>query len=171
MRTMTFAVVIAALFSIQTYSSSAGELKTRPVVKPNPNLHIATPRCPSGSEIDRTCRNDAEQSAKGGKVDYSSCPCVKTVVAGSAPVINPPQLATAKVAPAPLIRAAVVRPTCTNSAFSSVTTCGGSCVDLRTDANNCGRCSNQCNATLTCQSGVCQCPAGQQQVSGTCVTK
>jgi hypothetical protein len=35
------------------------------------------------------------------------------------------------------------------------TRCSGSCVDLQTDPNNCGKCKASCGALSTCQSGVC----------------
>lgn len=39
--------------------------------------------------------------------------------------------------------------------------CGGACIDIRTDNDNCGLCGNQCNqpAGFTCQAGRC-CSAG-----------
>jgi len=47
--------------------------------------------------------------------------------------------------------------------------CGGKCVDTRTDANNCGKCSNKCASYLTCQSGNCLCLGGKTDCSGKCV--
>jgi hypothetical protein len=47
-------------------------------------------------------------------------------------------------------------------------TCSGACVDLASDPSNCGGCGTVCNATLTCQSGVCACPPGQTSCSGVC---
>lgn len=38
------------------------------------------------------------------------------------------------------------------------TTCGGSCVDLKTDANNCGGCGAKCAAGQTCVNSVCTLP-------------
>jgi Stigma-specific protein, Stig1 len=36
--------------------------------------------------------------------------------------------------------------------------CGGTCVDVSTDANNCGACGNVCAAGDTCQNGACIAP-------------
>jgi hypothetical protein len=47
--------------------------------------------------------------------------------------------------------------------------CSGACVDLTSDSNNCGGCGTICNATFTCQSGMCACPPGQTSCSGVCI--
>jgi hypothetical protein len=55
---------------------------------------------------------------------------------------------------------------------SSQTNCGGTCTDTNTDNNNCGVCGVACPTALgkTCQSGMCQCPVGQQPdpITGQC---
>ncbi|KAG0591339.1 hypothetical protein M758_1G163900 [Ceratodon purpureus] len=33
--------------------------------------------------------------------------------------------------------------------------CGGVCVDLLSDRNNCGRCGNRCRGRVRCQNGIC----------------
>jgi len=44
---------------------------------------------------------------------------------------------------------------------SACETCGGSaCIDLRTDAQNCGTCGQACPSTATCVDGGCACPGG-----------
>lgn len=146
MRTLVHVAVITALLLIQSFCSAsvAGELSTGAVAKPNPDLHASMPRCPAGSAISGKCRAAAEKRSDAGK------------------------LAAAKVAIAPSAQIAPPSTTCPASGLSSAAMCGGSCVDLRSDASNCGRCSNQCNATLVCQYGVCGCPAGQQLVDGSC---
>lgn len=35
------------------------------------------------------------------------------------------------------------------------------CVDLKTDAQNCGTCGHACPATMTCINGACDCPPGK----------
>lgn len=34
--------------------------------------------------------------------------------------------------------------------------CGGGCIDLRTDSNNCGCCGRECRAGMRCQNGSCR---------------
>jgi hypothetical protein len=62
-------------------------------------------------------------------------------------------------------------------------TCRGSCVDTRTDHDNCGGCANTCAAGQACQNSQCavtggtsqgetpQCTSGQTSCSGDCVNK
>jgi hypothetical protein len=52
---------------------------------------------------------------------------------------------------------------------SGETNCGGRCVDLSRDPNNCGRCGNPCTGGMTCQSGHCVCPPGLTNCGGRCV--
>lgn len=48
--------------------------------------------------------------------------------------------------------------------------CSATCVDLQTDANNCGRCGNACESGLVCSNGNCSgCESGLTNCSGTCV--
>lgn len=50
------------------------------------------------------------------------------------------------------------------------TVCGTSCVDIQTDADNCGACSNKCKAQgATCNAGTCTCPGGKTDCNGICV--
>ncbi len=51
------------------------------------------------------------------------------------------------------------------------TLCGTRCVNLQTDAANCGMCARACTAPSTCSAGACStvCAAGQTQCSGRCV--
>lgn len=57
---------------------------------------------------------------------------------------------------------------------SGQTYCGGSCVDLTNDVNNCGACGNVCGGGTTCVNGTCTgggngCSSGQTRCNGTCV--
>jgi hypothetical protein len=47
--------------------------------------------------------------------------------------------------------------------------CGGSCVDLTLDANNCGECYNDCYSDEYCQDGSCVCRPGLTPGSEGCV--
>ena len=47
--------------------------------------------------------------------------------------------------------------------------CAGRCVDVSTDASNCGECGVTCTTGQVCQTGQCQCQAGLVDCSGTCV--
>lgn len=57
------------------------------------------------------------------------------------------------------------------------TVCGDVCVDLKTDAANCGTCGTKCKKKGTCVAGTCSdsaeqgvtCPAGQVNCGGKCV--
>lgn len=46
-------------------------------------------------------------------------------------------------------------------------TCGGTCVDVRTDINNCGSCGAKCTANEKCAQGACV--PGSAVVTGQCV--
>lgn len=49
-------------------------------------------------------------------------------------------------------------------------TCGGSaCVDLQTDAANCGACGKTCPTSASCANGACACPGGLMDCGGACV--
>jgi hypothetical protein len=50
--------------------------------------------------------------------------------------------------------------------------CGDVCVDVRSDANNCGTCGARCQVDETCTAGVCQrtrCPSEQYLCGGECI--
>ena len=53
--------------------------------------------------------------------------------------------------------------------------CGAACVNLQTDAQNCGGCGNRCGGGVACEGGACQppantqCPNGQTRCGGQCV--
>ena len=50
--------------------------------------------------------------------------------------------------------------------------CGGKCVNLATDENNCGVCGSACASDATCDRGRCSggaCPVGLTACAGTCV--
>ena len=47
--------------------------------------------------------------------------------------------------------------------------CGGSCLNLHTDANNCGACGKGCTASQICSGGACvACPANMAQCKDQC---
>ncbi len=47
--------------------------------------------------------------------------------------------------------------------------CGSSCVDKKTNIQNCGACGNTCPAGGTCSGGTCSCPSGSIDCAGSCV--
>ncbi len=47
--------------------------------------------------------------------------------------------------------------------------CGSRCVNLQSDAANCGVCGRACGAGQTCSAGACGCPSGQMLCGGACV--
>ena len=52
---------------------------------------------------------------------------------------------------------------------SACETCGGdACIDLRTDAQNCGTCNQVCPSTATCVDGACTCPGGLDECGSGC---
>ncbi|MGH2615344.1 MAG: pentapeptide repeat-containing protein [Thermomicrobiales bacterium] len=65
-------------------------------------------------------------------------------------------------------RGTVCCPTCdeVNTCPAGQTCCNGRCVDLDTDANNCGACGIICDPDGSCQSGECSpCPPGWIELS------
>jgi len=161
MRTIAFTVVVAALISMQAWAEEP-KAKANAAVQPATKLHVDSGRCPPGSEVDRACLEAAQKSAKGGKANDPACPCVRTVAEGTAPFVDAPRPATLIVAPEPRLHAAPAAPPCAASGLSGPASCGGRCVDVRTDVHNCGRCSNECNATMSCQAGICVAPSEPQ---------
>ncbi len=57
-----------------------------------------------------------------------------------------------------------------DSCPAGMQTCGGNCVDLNTDFNNCGGCGRACPAGTLCQSGSCACSGGLTLCGTTCVS-
>lgn len=55
---------------------------------------------------------------------------------------------------------------------ASETACGGTCVDLRRNRDNCGSCGNSCQDGTVCIMGTCtvSCPTGQTLCGGLCAT-
>src|SRR5678810_1106375 len=49
-------------------------------------------------------------------------------------------------------------------------TCGAACVNPASDAQNCGRCGNACQAGQSSQIGTCQCQPGVLTCNGACVS-
>ncbi|HET9954998.1 MAG TPA: hypothetical protein VFQ61_10865 [Polyangiaceae bacterium] len=47
--------------------------------------------------------------------------------------------------------------------------CSGSCVDLQSNAQNCGQCGRPCSADQVCSAGQCTCAAPRAVCSGKCV--
>ena len=62
---------------------------------------------------------------------------------------------------------------CPNSTPGHVmANCGGTCVDLSTDPNNCNTCGNRCATGQSCVGGTCSgggCPPGTTNCGGACV--
>jgi hypothetical protein len=52
---------------------------------------------------------------------------------------------------------------------SGQTPCGGQCVNVSTDPNNCGTCGNVCATGTSCVNGQCGCPTGTTLCGGQCV--
>jgi alpha-tubulin suppressor-like RCC1 family protein len=46
--------------------------------------------------------------------------------------------------------------------------CGSKCLDIQTDAANCGGCGKKCAAGASCVAGNCTCPTGQLECVGAC---
>jgi hypothetical protein len=55
-----------------------------------------------------------------------------------------------------------------NPCTGGTTLCGASCVDLNTDAANCGVCGTACTGPYSCESGICTCPAGYEDCGDVC---
>jgi hypothetical protein len=47
--------------------------------------------------------------------------------------------------------------------------CNGTCVDTRSDPNNCGACGQTCQGGKICQNSQCVCPPGKTDCEGKCV--
>jgi hypothetical protein len=58
---------------------------------------------------------------------------------------------------------------CREGACVCPTTCGGACVNLKTNPEHCGTCGHACPAGATCSGGACGCDFGTQQCGETCV--
>ena len=59
---------------------------------------------------------------------------------------------------------------CTFACNNGYSPCGGACVDLTNDDMNCGACGTICTGVKHCVANVCQCPAGNHDCGGTCVS-
>jgi hypothetical protein len=55
--------------------------------------------------------------------------------------------------------------------YGGMVLCGGTCVDIRSDHENCGACGNACEPAVVCSGGECilECPGGMVNCSGSCV--
>lgn len=78
----------------------------------------------------------------------------------------------------PGVTRACVSGQCTQTCGGGKTVCNAgntaTCVDLKNDIDNCGKCGTQCQASgvaATCTNGVCgaACPAGKTFCGGTCI--
>ena len=58
---------------------------------------------------------------------------------------------------------------CQNGACVCSLTCGGQCVDSKTDWSNCGGCGTTCATGASCMGGSCVCPGGGTACNGACV--
>jgi hypothetical protein len=54
-------------------------------------------------------------------------------------------------------------------AASAPIACMSGCVNIETDATNCGTCGNACGTGATCSSGTCACSAGRTSCNNRCV--
>src|SRR3954462_4977762 len=54
----------------------------------------------------------------------------------------------------------------------TTTACGGACVDLKSDARNCGACGTACASDESCSNGACtlMCATGKTLCGKSCVT-
>lgn len=52
---------------------------------------------------------------------------------------------------------------------AGLTDCYGSCLDLQSNAANCGQCGLPCGSDDLCVAGVCECPDASVNCGGTCV--
>src|SRR6478736_3132258 len=50
------------------------------------------------------------------------------------------------------------------------TACGHRCVDVASDAKNCGACGVPCAPEQTCEAGACRCAPGLVDCNGSCLT-
>lgn len=74
--------------------------------------------------------------------------------------------------PAPSGGAATCNGTsCGETCPSGLTLCGGSCLNIKTDAAHCGSCSNACPSGSTCAAGACTCSGASTMSCGTCGTQ
>jgi hypothetical protein len=59
---------------------------------------------------------------------------------------------------------------CNGLVDEGTTRCNGSCVDLRSDARNCGACGISCGGGTSCVNGACACPSNSPLAcAGRCV--
>lgn len=56
-------------------------------------------------------------------------------------------------------------PTCTSTQMD----CDGTCVNVKTDNQNCGTCGKSCGSGTSCQNGACACSSGLVSCGGSCV--
>jgi alpha-tubulin suppressor-like RCC1 family protein len=56
---------------------------------------------------------------------------------------------------------------CQSGMCACAVTCGGTCVDVKSNASHCGGCNMPCASGATCNGGTCQCPAAQPTDCGT----
>jgi hypothetical protein len=57
-----------------------------------------------------------------------------------------------------------------NCAASGTQDCGGVCVDLYSNAQNCGSCGSPCPAGYGCSNAICTCAAGTQDCGAGCIS-
>jgi hypothetical protein len=60
---------------------------------------------------------------------------------------------------------------CTFTCNTNYTSCGGACVDFKSDNSNCGGCGGAyaCTGGRQCSNGTCQCTTGNHLCNGTCM--
>src|SRR5690606_14975519 len=57
---------------------------------------------------------------------------------------------------------------CNSCAIGSAE-CDGVCVNVSTDANNCGTCGHRCSPGQVCSGSVCGCSGGRISCNGACI--
>ncbi|WP_163992553.1 MXAN_6577-like cysteine-rich protein [Pyxidicoccus caerfyrddinensis] len=48
-------------------------------------------------------------------------------------------------------------------------TCGDRCIDVRSDAKNCGACGTTCGPEEVCEGGACECTEGRERCGNVCI--
>lgn len=102
---------------------------------------VCTVECQDGFG---NCDDDATNGCETSLVEPSSCGACDIACEGETPICAPGEPAS-----------------CQAGCPDPLTECGGSCIDVTTDRDNCGSCGNACEPGQTCESSECaSCPDG-----------
>ena len=125
----------------------------------------SNPMTGAHSDAPDAAKNDAPDAGTNddapscGAVDQSCCAPPTPCASGA--FCNPDQVCKAQ-------HDAGGPEACADGGCPCATTCDGTCVDLETDAKNCGSCHHACKMTVeTCEAGACVC--GFTDCTGDCV--